>query len=291
MPRSYIDKLAQGTRRFVPDLHWYINSTPAAQSWSHSFQTATKPAAGSYSGTALTRTQVTGGSSPSHTGGLILVADPSGSNQQYLTDGSIKNLVASGRGRLWLLDLLVYYPGIDGNVNTLQTMLSSAAGSDQRPSRGQSNRNTIAFFDVTTALGAGAANVTVGYTNQSSASGKSSGAFALTPSSVVGRVPHATLAMPLQSGDEGVASIQTVQLSAAMGAGSALALCLANVLGFMDITEDLVCREKDFAAKPWALTQIPTGAALTYLWEPISATASQRLETTLGFSECNMNAA
>lgn len=289
MPRSYIDKLAQGTRRYRCDLHWYINSTPAANSWSHSYQTSIAPAAGTYSGTALARQQVTGGTSPSVTGGLINIIDPVAPNDQYLTEATLKNLVSGGTGRLYILDLLVYYPGIDANSNSLQTFTSSAAASDQRPRTG--NRNTVAFFDVTTALGAGAANMTVTYTNIGLTSGRSSGAFALTASSVVGRVPHATAFVPLQAGDDGIASVQTVQLSAAMGAGSALALCLANVLGVIDITTDLVPASKIYANNPSALIEIPTGAALTYLWEPVSATASQRLVTTLATSECDLSAA
>jgi hypothetical protein len=290
MPRSYIDKLAQGTRRVIPDLHWYINSTPAANSFSHSFQTSVRPTPGSYSGSALARRQVTGGTSPSLTGGLIVTTDPTAPNQLYLTKGTLKNLVASGTGRLYILDLLVYYPGIDANSNAAQNFTSSAAASDQRP-RSTTEKNTVMFFDVTTALGATPANMTVTYTDQSGNGSASSGAFALTTSSVVGRIPHATPFVPLAAGDTGARSVQTVQLSAAMGAGSALCLCMANVLDVIDVTTDQVPTRQLFATDPTALIEIPTGAALTYLWEPVSATASQRLISTLQFSECDLDAA
>jgi hypothetical protein len=55
MPRSYVDKLAQGTRRVLPNLQKLITGTPPANSWMHLFQFGPSPAAGTYPGAALAK--------------------------------------------------------------------------------------------------------------------------------------------------------------------------------------------------------------------------------------------
>jgi hypothetical protein len=290
MPRSFIDKIAQGTRRLIPNVHKLVTGTPPANSWMHLFGLGPAPAAGTYPGAALAMQQIVGGTSPSISGGIAIVADPTAPNKQYITRSSLKNLVANGKGRLYILDLLVTYKGIDTNSAIAQPFTGSAAGSDQRPRTAR--RDTQAFLDVTTALAAGAANVTLTYTKTVSlASARSTGAQAVTVSSIVARVPQSTLFLPLQAGDEGIASAQSIIFSAAMGAGGVVSLCLADLIAIVDIATDQDPIIRAHATDQAALIEIPTGAALTYIWEPVSATASQRIEVTHEFSECDLTAA
>lgn len=290
MPRSFIDKIAQGTRRVVPDVNKLVTGTPPANSRMHLFQFGTSPAAGTYPGAALAMQQIVGGTTPSLNGGITIVADPTAPNKQYLTRSSLKNLVASGKGRLYILDLLVTYNTITTNVTTAaQTMTASAGGADVRPRT--ANRRTQLMLDVTTALGGVAANITAGYTKTvTNTAGRSSGAQALVVSSIQGRLPLSPLFMPLQAGDEGVASLQTLTVSALMGAG-VIAACLVDLLAIIDISADTEPRERAYVTDQAALIEIPTGAALSYIWEPISAVASQQLAVTHDFAECDLTAA
>ncbi len=293
MPRSAKDKLKQGIRRVVP-YHKFIDSaivtvTPPANSFTHLFQVGVSPALGAYPGVALAKTQLVGGSSPSITGGIVTVADPVSPAKNYLTSQSLRNLVSTGTGTLWLLDLLVCYQGINANSNALQTMTGSGAGSDQRPRT--SGARSVMFADVQTSLGATPANLTVTYTDiDGLTSGRTTAAEAMVISSAVGRMPNAAGFIPLASGDNGVASIQSAQLSAAMGAGT-FALVIADILAQIPIVTTLIEAEKNYAANDDALIEIPTGAALSFVWEPTAATASQRLRGLLTFSEADLDAA
>ena len=290
MPRSFIDKLAQGTRRFIPNIQKLITGTPPANSWMHTFQFGPDTPAGTYPGAALAMQTITGGTSPSLSGGIVTVADPSGSSKQYITKSSIKNLVANGKGRIYLIDLLATYNGINTNSAVAQNFTGSAAGADIRPRT--TNRRTQCFLDVTVALGATASNVTLTYTKTVSlASGRSTGAQAMVTSAIVGRLPHNTLFLPLQAGDEGIASAQSIIFSAAMLAGTAT-LCLCDVLAVIDLgPTDQEPVVRSHITDPASLIEIPTGAALSYIWEPVSATASQRIALTHEFSECDLTAA
>jgi hypothetical protein len=208
-----------------------------------------------------------------------------------LTKGFLRNMVAAGKGTLYLIDWLVTYRSIDANSAAAQNMLSSVAGTDARP-RTSSDR-TILFADTSVVLGAGAANLTVTYTSTKSGlpSARSTGAQALTASAPVGRIPHAFMFLPLQADDPGVASIQTAQLSAGMGAGSQIALNLANILAEITITSDLDARAENYSDDTDGLIEIPTGAALSLIWQPTAATASQQLQGNLNITEADLAAA
>lgn len=71
------------------------------------------------------------------------------------------------------------------------------------------------WVEVTTALGATAATLTVSYTNQAGVAGRTA-TLALPASAIVGRMSP----IPLAAGDTGVRSIQSATLSATMGAGA-----------------------------------------------------------------------
>ena len=293
MPRDTRAKLQSGTRRKVPFAKT-ITGTPAAASFTHLFQFGGFPAAGAYSSfaaAALARQQVVGGTSPSVAGGYQTVTNPTAPANNYLTRSTLNNLAASGQGTLYLLDWLVTYKTIDANSALLQTMTASAAGTDQRP-RTYDDRSII-FADVSVALGAGAANLTVAYTSTKSGlpSARSTGAQTLTVSSAAGRIPHAYLFLPLQADDPGVASIQTAQLSGAMGAGSAFSLNIANILAEITISTSLVGESINYSNDSDGLIEIPDNAALTWVWCPTSAVATQNLIGTNHITEADIAAA
>ena len=293
MPRDTRAKLQAGTRRKFPFAKT-ITGTPAAGSFTHLFQFNGYPATGAYgsfAAAALARQQVVGGTSPSIAGGYQTVTNPTSPNKNYLTKSHLRNLGSSGQGTLYLLDWLVCYRGIDGNSALAQNMTSSAAGTEQRP-RTYSDRS-IMFADVSTVLGAAGANLTVTYTSTKSGypSARSTGAQAFTASSPAGRLPHSYLFLPLQADDPGVASIQTAQLSVGMGAGGVFSLNIANILAEITIETSLVGKTENYADDTDGLIEIPTDAALTWIWCPTSAVATQPLIGSNNLTEADLAAA
>lgn len=293
MPRDTKAKLQAGTLRRVP---WakIITGTPGANSFTHLFQLGGGPAAGAYSSfaaAALARQQVVGGTSPSVAGGYLTVTNPTSPNKNYLTKQYLQNLNSTGQGTLYLIDWLVTYRGFDANSSSAQNTTSSAAGSDQRP-RTYSDRS-IMFLDVSTALGATPANVTVTYTSTKSGlpSSRSTGAQTVLTSSAAARIPHNFFFLPLQADDPGVASVQTVTLSAAMGVGGVFSLNIANVLAEIVIGTSNVGVQANYSDDTDGLIEIPSNAALSWIWSPVSAVATQNVVGTMNITEADIAAA
>lgn len=115
-----------------------------------------------------------------------------------------------------LVDILVAAGTINANLNTSQTVNSTAL------TRNTGGSGVMMTFEVTTALGATPANITVTYTNQAGTGSQVTAATALTASAIVRRLQPVSVTAPmfaLQAGDYGVRSVQSVILSAAMGSG------------------------------------------------------------------------
>jgi hypothetical protein len=199
----------------------YNSITTVANSWSTSFRIGGSQGVGTY-------TNIPGGGSKDATdlGGFNFANV--GSDEKFLLNFGVNQ--PSNTAYMLLVDLLVAAGNINANLNTSQTVNSTAL----TRYTGTAAAGNFMTFDVTTALGATPANITVTYTNQAGTGSRSSGAQAMTASAIVMRLQPTTLQFmcPMQSGDTGVRSVESVQLSAAMGSG-ALALNIFRPLLFM----------------------------------------------------------
>lgn len=183
--------------------------TTVANVWSSIMSAAGFPA-------ALTYTAIPGGAAPTNasTGALSFgLTNPTSPDKKYLLTFGYGS--ASQINTAILADLLVACGSIQGNTNASQTVNSTAL------TRYTGGEGVLMTFEVTTALGGTAANLTVTYTNQAGTGSRSTGAIAMTTSAIAGRLQPVALGpfMTLQSGDFGVESVQSVQLSASMTAG------------------------------------------------------------------------
>lgn len=184
--------------------------------------------------------------------------------------------VATGvPSQLMLVDMQGYYPGISMNVATLQTLTGT-------PTLRYTNGDGIrASLVVVTTAGATAHNLSMTYTNQA---GTGSRALPVTVSCTASAItPHVTHSgtaannygpfLPLASGDSGIQSVQSVQLSAASGAGTA-ALVLYKPLLTIPLVAASIATERDLLNQIPSLPQIKDGACLTWLYFAGAATAA-----------------
>lgn len=193
-----------------------------AYSW---FTLNGNPAAGIYSGTSLAAVAMTDA-----TQGSILHGGNVTPDIKLLANQIAMTAVATGvPGLLYLVDLLLYYPGINMNSASAQALTNGA--SLPRYTTGAGVR---AFLEITTASGATAHTLTMQYTDDAGNAGNSlPGTVSCTASAIANHITHAGVGannpgpfLPLANGDRGVRSVQSVQLSAASGAGQAcLVLC------------------------------------------------------------------
>lgn len=167
---------------------------------------------------------------------------------------------------LKLVDLQGYWPGINMNVATAQTLLGTPA---HRYTGGAGCRLALVARATT---GATAHNLAISYTNSSSTAGRTMPVtVACTASAIVPHIVHSGVAannygpeLPLASGDTGVKSVQTVTLSAASGTASTAALLLYRPLAQIPLSIASLMTEKDFWNQLPSAPQIKDGACLGF---------------------------
>jgi hypothetical protein len=234
------------------------------------------PVANSYAGTALawkTCNASTGNGTDifgiQH-GGTV------STDTQHLMNVAAVTAVATGvPGVLMLVDMQGYYPGINMNTASAQTLTGTPT---LRYTNGVGVR---AFLTIRTSSGATAHNVAISYTNQAGTSGKTLPVtVACTASAITPHITHSGIAannygpfLPMASGDTGIQSVQTLTLSAASLAGTA-ALVLARPLLTLPITTVGVAAERDLLNQLPSLPQVKDGACLTWLYFAGAATAA-----------------
>ena len=186
-----------------------LSQTTVANTWSALFRSGGIPVAGTY-------TAITGGAAHTRasTGAWShALTDPSGSDIQLLLGMGFS--ATSAINFLMLVDLLVAASNIDANNAAAQTVNTTAL------TRYTTGEGVMMTFDITTALGATASNLVVTYTDQGGTGGATTPAIAMLQSGITFRLTPVALGpmMELASGDYGVRSVETFDLSAAMGGG------------------------------------------------------------------------
>ncbi|MBI3679057.1 MAG: hypothetical protein HY235_01405 [Acidobacteria bacterium] len=186
------------------------------------------------------------------TGAAPLLNPATGS--KYLLTFGVSVPSVTGFSAILLADILVAAANISANTISAQTV-NTAALTRYTPGAG-----VMMILAVSTALGATASNVTISYTNSSGASGRSTGAIAMTASAGVGRLQPGAggFLIPLQSGDVGVQSVQTATFSAAMGAG-VLDLYLFKPLVLIPTVAANTFIERDSTVQIDGLTELVVG--------------------------------
>lgn len=236
------------------DFNTYVSSqTSVALQWHSIVRSATK-----FPGGTFAPATIPGGTATNRatTGSLsIALTNPSGTDKLYLL--SIGYASSSTLNMLILADMLVAAANVDANSNTSQTVDTTAL----TRYTGTAAAGNLMTFEVTTALGTTASNLTVTYTNESGTNTRSTGARAMTTSAITGRLQPTTLGpyTPLQAGDYGVRSVESLQFSAAMGAG-VLNLYIYRPLHFLPGIANNIYLERDSTVQIDGLTELIEGS-------------------------------
>lgn len=141
----------------------------------------------------------------------------------YLTNVGTNH--ATGTNIVLLADVVQAAGNINANSNTTQLV------STTQNLRWTGGSGLMMTLEITGALGATAANVTLSYVNQAGSAGTTA-AIAMTTSGIAGRLQPVQdgPAIRLATGDYGVRSIATAIFSAAMGGGTLAALIYKPLL-------------------------------------------------------------
>lgn len=134
-------------------------------------------------------------------------------------------------GTLLLCDRLWHNGGMSSTSTSSQTINSAALPA--RDAAGTSNGDgVLAAVEVSSATGSGTPTMTLGYTNQANASGKTATNL---DNAVASSAAGAFYRLGLAAGDTGIRSIQSLQLSATWTSGT-INLVLYRILAALELT-------------------------------------------------------
>ena len=154
----------------------------------------------------------------SATVGALTYVNPTGGALTYISKWSNTQ---QNVGVLILYDRLAHSALLNGTLATAQTVGGTAI------TRYTTGDDIELFLECYTATGATQVNVTCSYTNQSGTAGRTSVSTPFLASPVAGQM----LPIPLQSGDTGVRSVESVTLSASTGTAGSFGVTLMKRLG------------------------------------------------------------
>jgi hypothetical protein len=173
---------------------------------------AGQPGAGS-----LTLGQATAGAVPTSASvGAMPFVNPAGGVSSYL--GRVAG-ISGASGLIMLMDVLwVWGSGGSGwSVTTTTAQNTSSPAAQTRPDA--NGTNTEAWLEVLATMGAGASTPVLGYTNSQGTASHTTPAMnpAYAASSVIGSMYN----FPLQAGDDGIKTVQSLTLSVSAVSGTA----------------------------------------------------------------------
>ncbi len=228
------------------------SKTTTNAQWSSMFTATGVPGAGTYAsipgGSALTRAS---------DGAIsVFMSNPDANTRAYLL--TFGYTAAQNINMGILVDMLVAADGISANSALSQTVNTTAL----TRYTGASAACNMLTFEVTVALGAGAANIVATYTNQSGTGSRTTVSAAMSASAITGRLqPVATGPfIEFANGDYGVRSVESVQLSGAMGSGS-IAAIIYRPLSFLPGLNSNVYLERDSTTQIDGVTELAKDAS------------------------------
>lgn len=170
-----------------------------------------------------------------------------------------------------LMDYLLYYPFIDEGTNDEQTLTNTVSLSRYADGKG------VQIMPVVVAAGAGGAGVSFvcSYTNSDGVAGRTTRAVNLTTQTVTGTIASTASAtagcngpfLPLQSGDSGVRSIQSVTFTSATDVGL-ITLVLVKPLAQMSIRGIDAPVEVEYLVDFAQMPEIKDDAYLNFICHP-----------------------
>jgi hypothetical protein len=187
---------------------------------------------------------------------------------------------------MMLVDLLGFYPITSVTTTGAQTLNNSVS-----LPRYTTGAGVQAFITPSTVMGAGTPNITLGYTNSAATAGRATPATlpAANATAPVTQIVYSGTGagkygpfVPLQAGDAGIRSVQSINLSATMTSG-VLNLVLCKPLLTLPITTLGVTAERDLINQLNSGPQVFDGACLAWLMlagqnTPVASPISGHLE-------------
>lgn len=206
------------------------------------------------------------------TRGGLMQTDPSGGREKWLLGQAC---ISNAAGAMLLYDRLLHDGGLSGIVTTAQTV----GGTLTRNTGGEGNQ---IWAEIYTQIGASATTITASYTNQAGTSGRTTKTVAI--GNTGNREGERMLPLPLQDGDTGVRSVESVTLAASTGTAGNFGITIMKPLGIGLISGVALGYWRDYVAGLPGLPKIDTDACLCLAFFA-NSTAAPQLMFAAGMAE------
>lgn len=201
----------------------------------------------------------------STTGNLFWQTDASGGREKWLlgVEGLCTQVVT-----VLLYDRLLHCGGLSGTEITAQTV----GGTLTRNTGGADNQ---IWVEIYTLIGATGQTITASYTNQAGTSGRTTQAVAIGGTGL--REAERAIPLPLQDGDTGVQSVQSVTLSGSTGTAGDFGVTVARPILLVTVPNSNTAFYRDLLSGVPAITEIDAGACLGLLAQNSTSSEAQLL--------------
>jgi hypothetical protein len=199
------------------------------------------------------------------TAGALQQVDASGGRTLYLCFFGMQLLTSTGP--LYIADRLGHMSGLSGTVTTAQAVNVSAG----RYTGAESADNEI-WLEIYTAVGATARTITASYTNQAGTAGQTTPAVAF--GGVTADEAQRFMRLPMQPGDFGVQSVESVTLSASTGTAGDFGVTLVRTLGVASINVTRHATQRNYLGPDFPPVPVKADACLFFYGAPTATSAS-----------------
>jgi hypothetical protein len=243
--RSFFNKIFPSTTvAGIPHTAWLATGIPGA---------GTTTATGKANGTACT----------SATAGALDFVNAAGGTTEYLVGVEAAPLAATGVGTIILYDRLCH-------VNIAHSEATGAVTGMGATTRLALGEGGFLFTEVTSALSAASNTFNFTYTNQAGVGSRTTPNVATVASAVVGRSATASLIIPLQAGDGGIRSLDSLTLVSGSATGN-INLVIGRLLAALPLTTAGVCIGRDTVMELMQLPKLYDASCLSFLFIPNAA--------------------
>lgn len=210
------------------------------------------------------------------TAGALPMVNPTGGREKWLLGwGAFPNAA----GSLHLYDRLADISSLNGTTTGAQTI----TGLSVTRFTGTNAIGNFIAIEIYTQIGASSTTITASYTNEAGTAGRTTVAVAIGNTNLreVGRF----IILPLQAGDLGVRSVESVTLAATTGTAGDFGVTIFHPFDSMAISYAGAGAIRNYIFQPPGPIKLPTDAALTYYWIGQAATVPDNFISWLAMIE------
>lgn len=192
------------------------------------------------------------------TAGALPFTDPTGGAEKWLVNNT---MVGQGNSvpMITLYDRLLHIGGLNGTTITAQNVQSGSGVVLTRHTDGVGNQ---IWVEINTAVGTTARTITASYTNTLGTSGRTTTATVFGGTvGTLGNDANLIIPLPLQAGDLGVQSVESVTISASTGTAGDFGVVIAHPLSIL--TLGILGGQRNFVNGMPGLPKVESGSCLS----------------------------